>query len=251
LHEPENKAYIILLIATISLLIILSGFFSSILKQKNKNRILYEEKINAEMIGREEERKRISKDLHDELGANLTGALMYLQSIQVQSDRDKEIVSNIHDNISSSLKHIREIMNDLHPISLDHYGLNSCLIEFIDEMNQLKNINIIFANSVDNLDQKVLSEHKIHIFRIIREITQNTIKHSKSPVLSIRIVEQMKKIVIETIDQGVGFDANNNSFRKKGHGINNIINRVELMNGSIFLDARLQKGVHFTIEIPI
>ena len=114
-----------------------------------------------------------------------------------------------------------------------------------------KNINIIFANSVDNLDQKILSEHKIHIFRIIREITQNTIKHSKSPVLSIRIVEQMKKIVIETIDQGVGFDANDNLFRKKGHGINNIINRVELMNGSIFLDARLQKGVHFTIEIPI
>lgn len=215
------------------------------------NRILYEEKINAEMIGREEERKRISKDLHDELGANLTGALMYLQSIQGHSDRDKDIISNIRDNISSSLQLIREIMNDLHPISLDHYGLNSCLTEFIDEMNQMNNINVIYTNSVDDLDQKVLSEHKIHIFRIIKEITQNTIKHSNSPVLSIRILEQMNKIILETIDQGVGFDVNDITFRRKGHGINNIINRVELMNGSIFLDARPQKGVHFTIEIPV
>jgi signal transduction histidine kinase len=96
-----------------------------------------------------------------------------------------------------------------------------------------------------------MKQHKIHLFRIFKEITQNTIKHSNSKILSIRISETHKSIFIETVDQGLGFDGNANGFRHKGHhGIKNIINRVELMSGVIFLDARLQKGVEYTIEIP-
>lgn len=56
---------------------------------------------------------------------------------------------------------------------------------------------------------------------------------------------------METIDQGQGFDGNDDTIIKKGHGLTNIINRIELINGVIFLDARPQKGVHYTIEIPI
>jgi len=251
LYESEKKAYIILLISSISLLIILGSFFTAIFKQLRNNRKLFEEKISAEMTGREEERKRISKDLHDELGSTLTGANLYLQATKGDVYYDKQIILKVQSSLSRSLEQIKQIMNDLYPISLDNYGLVSCINELIEEMNQLNALNIIFTNNVENLDAKILKEHKIHIFRIIKEISQNTMKHSNSPVLSLRFSENNNKIVLETIDQGLGFDGNNDSIIKKGHGLTNIINRIELINGVIFLDARPQKGVHYTIEIPI
>ncbi len=203
------------------------------------------------MAGREKERKRISQDLHDELGATMTGAKMYLQGLQEKSDRYDLNISKAHASLSKCMILVRQIMNDLYPISLDNYGLISCLSEFIDEINQTDKLNIIFSNGVSDLDIKVLKDHKIHIFRIIKEIINNTIKHSDSKVLSIRISETSNLIILDTVDQGLGFDGNSNNYKKNGHGIRNIINRVELIGGVLFLDARVKKGVHYTIEIPV
>lgn len=251
LYESEKKAFLILLIASSALFIILIGFFYALLKQLKRNKILYGEKINAEMIGREEERKRISNDLHDELSSTISGAKMYLDGIQGKSEADNINISKAHSSVSKCLDVVRQIMNDLYPASLDNYGFVSSLSEFFSEMNQTERINIIFSNTVTDLENKIMKQHKIHLFRIFKEITQNTIKHSNSKTLSIRISETYKSIFIETVDQGLGFDGNANGFRHKGHhGIKNIINRVELMSGVIFLDARLQKGVEYTIEIP-
>ena len=104
---------------------------------------MFEEKINAEMTGREEERKRISKDLHDELGATLTGVQMYLQGVNGNSAHDNSIVAKAHSSVTNCLNLIKQIINDLYPISLDNYGLISCLNEFIEEINQTEKIKII------------------------------------------------------------------------------------------------------------
>lgn len=251
MYESEKKAYIILLISSISLLIIIGSFFTAIFKQLRTNRKLFEEKLCAEMTGREEERKRISKDLHDELGSTLTGANMYLQVLNGDVDHDKQVISKVQSSVSRSLEQIKQIMNDLYPVSLDNYGLVACLNEFIEEINQLNAINIIFTNTVENIEAKILKEHKIHIFRIIKEISQNTIKHADSSVLSLRFSQNDNKIILETIDQGKGFDGDDKAYTNKGRGLNNIISRVELISGEIYLDTRPQKGVHYTIEIPI
>ncbi len=250
LYESEKKAFLILLIASSTLFIILISFFYALLKQLKRNKILYGEKIKAEMIGREEERKRISNDLHDELSSTISGAKMYLDGIQGKSETDNISISKAHSSVSKCLDVVRQIINDLYPSTLDNYGFVSTFLEFIGEMNRTDRITIIFSNKIVDLENKLLRQHKIHLFRIFKEIIQNTIKHSNSKILSIRISETQKSIIIETVDQGVGFNGNDNTFRHKGHGINNIINRVELMNGLLFLDARLCKGVEFTIEIP-
>jgi signal transduction histidine kinase len=251
LFEAEKKAFLILLIASFSLFIILVGFFLAILQQLKRNRILFEEKINAEMVGREEERKRISKDLHDDLGATITGAKMFLQGIQGKSDMDNLNISKAHASVSQCMILVRQIMNDLYPVSLDNYGLMTGISEFIEEINQIDKINILFSNNVNNLEAKIPKDHKIHLFRIIKEIIQNTIKHSNSKVLSIRFSETSNLIILDTVDEGIGFDGNSNSYLKKSHGIRNIINRVELIGGLLFLDARINKGVQYTIEIPV
>ncbi len=251
MHEKEYQAYIILLVIGIILIAFLIVFILNIFKYHKRNIELFKENKVAEINGREIERKRISNDLHDELASTLTGANMYLQVVRGETDHDKQIISKIQSSLALSLEQIKQIMNDLYPVSLDNYGLVVCLNEFIEEMNQLGALNIIFTNNVENIETKILKDHKIHIFRIIKEISQNTIKHSHSPVLSLRFSESDNKIILETIDQGKGFDGDDKAYTNKGRGLNNIISRVELISGEIYLDARPQKGVHFTIEIPI
>jgi signal transduction histidine kinase len=251
MYEKENSIKYLILIIGLLLSFLLIIYFYYVFKYHNKSIKLYTEKLSAEMTGREEERKRISTDLHDELASTLTGANMYLQVVKGETDHDKQIISKIQSSLALSLEQIKQIMNDLYPVSLDNYGLVVCLNEFIEEMNLLGALNIIFTNNVKNIETKILKEHKIHIFRIIKEISQNTIKHSHSPVLSLRFSESDNKIILETIDQGQGFDGDDKAYKRMGRGLNNIISRVELISGEIYLDARPQKGVHFTIEIPI
>lgn len=202
------------------------------------------------MMGREEERKRISNDLHDELSSTITGAKMYLEGIQGKTDLDTQNMKKAHSSVSKCMDVIKQIMNDLYPVSLDNYGFSPSLLEYINEMNQTDKLNIIFSNTVLDIETKIKKEDKIHLFRIIKEITQNTLKHSNSKVLSIRFSEKINAVIIETVDQGIGFDGNSEEYRYKGHGIKSIINRVELMHGEIYLDARSDKGVQYTIEIP-
>lgn len=202
------------------------------------------------MMGREEERKRISNDLHDELSPTITGAKMYLEGIQGKADLDTQNIAKAHSSVSKCMDVIRQIMNDLYPVSIDNYGFTPSLSEYVNEMNLTDKINIIYSNTVLDLENKINKEDKIHLFRIIKEITQNTLKHSNSKVLSIRFSENFNSVIIETVDQGVGFDGNSEEYRFKGHGIKSIINRVELMRGEIYLEARLEKGVQYTIQIP-
>jgi signal transduction histidine kinase len=251
MHEEQNSIKHILLLIGLLLSFLLIIFFYYVFKYHKKSIKLYSEKLSAEMSGRELERKRISKDLHDELGSTLTGANMYLQVLNGDVDHDKQVISKVQSSVSRSLEQIKQIMNDLYPVSLDNYGLVACLNEFIEEINQLNAINIIFTNTVENIEAKILKEHKIHIFRIIKEISQNTIKHADSSVLSLRFSQNDNKIILETIDQGKGFDGDDKAYTNKGRGLNNIISRVELISGEIYLDTRPQKGVHYTIEIPI
>lgn len=251
MHEKENSIKHLILLIGFLLTFLLIIYFYFIFKFHKKSVKLYTEKLSAEMTGREEERKRISKDLHDELASTLTGTNMYLQIVKGETDHDKHIISKIQSSLALSLEQIKQIMNDLYPVSLDNYGLVACLNEFIEEINQLNAINIIFTNTVENIEAKILKEHKIHIFRIIKEISQNTIKHADSSVLSLRFSQNDNKIILETIDQGKGFDGDDKAYTNKGRGLNNIISRVELISGEIYLDTRPQKGVHYTIEIPI
>jgi signal transduction histidine kinase len=248
-----EKTYIIvnILIIGIIVFIILIVFLLNIIVYHIKNKKLYLNNIGAEMNGREEERKRISKDLHDDLGATLSAVKMYLQGINLTQEDNSINLSKATNGLNEGLSMIRYIMNDLYPISIENFGLESSLEELIEEINYSKQIRIIFINEVENLNDKIEKNDKIHIFRIIKEIINNTIKHSNSIILSIRFTKINDFVKLETIDQGTGYDKNHLNYNNLGHGIKNIINRVELINGTIFLESEINKGVQYTIEIPI
>ncbi len=247
-----EKTYFIvnILIIGIIVFIILIVFLINIIVYHNKNKKLYLNNIRAEMNGREEERKRISKDLHDDLGATLSAVKMYLQGINLSQEDNTIYLTKATKGMTEGLSMIRYIINDLYPVTLENFGLESSLEELIEQINYSNQIRIIFINEVENLNGEISKNDKIHIFRIIKEIINNTIKHSNSNILSIRFTKINDFIRLETIDQGIGYDKNHLNYNQLGLGIKNIINRVELINGTICLESDINKGVQYTIEIP-
>lgn len=251
MHGEEDKIVINLLIVGSIILLIVVLFLYNIYIYHKKNQKLYLENIKSEMNGRENERKRIAQDFHDDLGATLSAIKMYLQGITVTSEKENLLLEKATKNVTESISTISYIMNDLYPVSLDKYGFESSLKELFDQINSAEQIRIIFICQIDNLERYLLKEDKIHIFRIIKEIISNTIKHANSKVLSIRFTKNNRNIILETIDQGIGFNSGIASLNKAGNGLKNITHRVELMGGSIYIESEINKGVQYTIEIPI
>ena len=246
--EKNNETYFTFIIILIIVLVFFIAFTSLLIYLFKKNRALFIEKITAEYNSREEERQRISKDLHDEFGALLCSTKMYLSTVN-SSKVDQEIILKSISSISNGLDILHRITNNLYPSALNNNSLNDALVYLIHE--NCERINLIVKTNLNEvyLDTHLENRNKVQIYWILKEIIINTIKHAGAGFISIHFKITKQFIYIDTLDNGIGFDFNNKS--KKGNGLANITNRVEILNGTIEIDTEINKGVNYQIKIPI
>lgn len=245
----ETKIYTVILIAGGVLGIILVYFIINIIRQQRKNLSLHNEKIQAEITTLENERKRIASDLHDDLGPLLSAVKLQINSVDVADGEDRELIEKSGLYIDAILTRIREISNNLMPQVLSRKGLIIALKEFIDNLTFGHPFDIQF---ICNDDIKLESSKEIHIYRIILEIIHNAIKHSRASKLMIYIgVQNSNKLIIQVTDNGTGFEYETISKSSIGHGLKNILSRVDILKGELFVDTQPQQGTKYTIEMPI
>lgn len=248
MHQEHKETYIIILIIATGLFFVLILFLYLVYKQYQKNRILFLEKLNAEYLGRGEERRRISKDLHDEFGALLSTTKMYLSTLN-KDNLDSDTLEKTITAVSEGLNTLHKITNDIYPSALNKNNLNNAIKDMIYEnfsrveIKTTTNINDIEIDSL--FDQK----SKAQIYWILKEIIINTIKHSTSDKLDINFAHNKNHLFIRTKDEGVGISVDLDS--SKRNGITNITNRVEILNGIIEIISPKGKGLEYLIKIPI
>ena len=247
MYQEHQEAYIIILIFALGVLLIFITFCYLIYRQFQKNRILFIEKLNAEYIGRSEERKRISKDLHDEFGALLSTTKMYLSTLN-KDNLDTDTLKKSINAVSEGLNTLHKITNDIYPSALNKNNLNNAIKDMIHE--NCSRIDIKTTTNIDEIEIDMLFDQKskAQIYWIIKEIIINTIKHSKSDKLEILFSYAKNLLVIRTRDEGIGISIDLDS--SKRNGITNITNRVEILKGSIELSVNRNKGVEYLIKIP-
>jgi two-component system NarL family sensor kinase len=250
MHDQKISSKYIILLTGLLLFIFLLIFFLNIVKYHKKNIKLYAEKLKAEINGREHERHRISKDLHDELGANLSATKMLLQAVSHIPEDQQKLIELAKKNLDETIESMRNITSDLFPTAIEAYGLVICVEDLVNKINFIGKIQIYLNNEVEDIESMFSSEHKIHLFRIIKEIIQNAIKHSRSSKLYINIISMKDGILLNTIDEGLGFDASNYDYLKRGNGMQNIFNRIDVLKGSMEIETSYGSGVTYLIEIP-
>lgn len=260
LFSDENQVVTIVVIGVLLLLLmaiamLLFFFFSrkkiieKELRNKNQELAHQKEMIHASIQTQEIERKRIAQDLHDEISSKLNVILLN-SNLMIDGDLSAEEYTTINNGVidvtKRTLESARKIAHDLLPPILEKFGLESAIEELVDDFNCSKKVQI---NCLLDYNKGYLIKAKeLHLFRIIQELINNSIRHGKAKEISLEIKEQESELIINYTDNGVGF----NSKDKKnniGLGTKNIESRVEILNGLLTINSEISKGVQVSIII--
>ena len=205
---------------------------------------------------REEERKVIAREIHDEFGQVLSALKMNISIIEQKiTNISKPInimeileeLKNSKEIIGQSVKDVRRLITELRPEMLDIHGLLPALEWQIEEFSNRTNIKVDLRSNANeiNFDQ----ECNIAIFRLVQEALNNIVKHAKATTVRFDIRKQNKELVIQIQDNGVGFDINNID-KTKSFGLLGMTERTFLFNGNMEVKSEPGKGTELRIKIP-
>jgi signal transduction histidine kinase len=217
-----------------------------ITERKNLERYVLGKVIEAE----EKERKRFAADLHDDLGPTLSSIKLHLSLLESPKDPETFLsdLKMCKELLNDSIGKMRIIANNLMPRLIDNYGLEAALNSFIKIMQKEGQYTIEFMS---NLEGKRFAKHiELHIYRIICELINNTVKHSGATKSIINLDFNRKMLMLYYTDNGKGYKVEEIHDRSKGMGIDNILQRVSLINGTIkFQNKRGKTEVRIEKEI--
>lgn len=184
------------------------------------------ELLHAVLMAQEEERQTIARDLHDEIGANLT--IIYQGASRLADAAHMDEYTGILALTSKTIQSTRRISHQLLPPILKEFGLAAALKELFSDVEVGGKVR---ANCVAEINETSLSqEQKLNIFRISQELVNNSLKHGNATEITLELVESGKGLYYSYRDNGKGFDP---AKAGKGLGLKNIENRAEMLNASL------------------
>lgn len=274
------------LLSIISLLCVSFIFFLlSYIRNKDKNRELEEqnkkERLETETITQvqENERSRISRDLHDTVTQDIRTALLYIHKMNESknlSQGQKDLLEKIQKIEEENLRNIRNIIRNLTPSEIEKASITELLSELCENTKESGEIECKFYAESSELFSKISTEQKLHIFRIIQESINNAVKHSKASEISIIVREENKEqektcgLLFLISDDGIGFsetlkDSGGNTddniteqtsaenlISQSTHlGIKGMKSRSSLLNARLEIKSDRETGTQVKLFLPL
>lgn len=204
----------------------------------------------------EEERKRVARELHDQVAQDLATSLITLQRLSQNpaglQEADRSILEQAQNRLSSTLQEMRRMISDLRPSALDDLGLEAAIRGYAESRAEADGIRTHFETSgalppMDAAGQTAL-------FRIVQEAISNVIRHAEAEHLWIRLEFSQGRVSALVVDDGKGFDAASvadgiNSASKLG--IIGMRERAALLDGEVDIDSEPGHGTTVRVWIPL
>nr|WP_254901656.1 PAS domain-containing protein [Thalassobacillus devorans] len=190
----------------------------------------------------EEERLRLSRDLHDGLGQNLYSHLITIS--RLSAEMEHPLIDQMRDEATELIEEVRDISWELRPSVLDDLGLVPAIRSFLNRYSDHYDIDVMFECV---LDQRLGPHEEITIYRIIQEALTNIWKYAKvdRAWVTIRELDDVVRVMIE--DQGRGFDKSQLS---SGVGLFSMEERTRSVGGELEIISSPEKGTKIIAEIP-
>jgi signal transduction histidine kinase len=253
----QNLLKNILIFSSISLIAFILLLYN---RRRLKQRANYEVKLNRQrsdlfgaiIMAQENERKRIAQDIHDTLGSMLSAAKLNLSGL----DADKAPFTaeqalkyraslKLLDEVSAEM---RNIAFNLMPAGLSKIGLPAAVKGLLDTLATPSGMTINY--SVYGFERRLTEELEISVYRILLELINNVIKHSRATLLTVQLIRYPDYINVVVEDDGIGFDERGAAGQVKGMGLGNILSRVKYLKGGLDIDSKEGAGTTVVIEIP-
>ncbi|OHB89416.1 MAG: hypothetical protein A3D13_04750 [Planctomycetes bacterium RIFCSPHIGHO2_02_FULL_40_12] len=203
----------------------------------------------------EKERRRISRELHDEAGQALTAMKI---NIEMMENEIPESSTNIRKRLDETkqllthtLQEIRLLSFELRPSLLDHFGALAAIREYSKNYSERTNIDVQIRG--ENIIEKFSPEIDVLFYRCAQEALTNVAKHSEAKNVIIKIDHDGNELCMSIKDDGKGFDINENSKKHVnsfGIGLFGMKERVALLNGSLRIHSEKNKGSELEILVP-
>ncbi|PWW29438.1 two-component system sensor histidine kinase DegS [Cytobacillus oceanisediminis] len=201
----------------------------------------------------EEERKRLSRDIHDGPAQMMANVMMRSDLIErVYKERGGDAalteIKDLKKMVRSALYEVRRIIYDLRPMALDDLGLVPTLkkyLQTIEEYHSTTKIN--FSNL--GLETRLPAQYEVALFRLIQESVTNALKHAEAREIVVKLEINHNRVAAVIKDNGKGF--NTQEKRRESFGIIGMRERVELLEGQLSIDSKIGKGTIVIIQIPL
>jgi PAS domain S-box-containing protein len=199
---------------------------------------------------REEERKRIAREIHDELGQQLTALRMGISLLRLQFGSDHpllvERVQALMARVDETIQVVRNVATSLRPSALD-MGLTSALEWLVSEFSQTSGIHCRLKAPPTRLGLD--DERATAAFRVIQESLTNVARHAQASRVDILLEQSRRHIRVEVRDNGKGFDQQRT--RKGSLGLIGMRERGHMLGGAVIIDSTLGQGTRVQIHIPL
>lgn len=205
------------------------------------------------MVTEERERRRIATDLHDSIGHALASAKMGLEEIIDATPMDRaQKLEDVLAVIDRSITDTRTLTFELSPPILYHLGLPAAVDWLCEETQNKHGMAVMFQDLTDSgtIDQKT----SVFCFQILRELMFNAVKHAQAKNITVSLGHSRNQVDICIQDDGVGFDQKTqqpaDKERGNSFGLFSINERLNLVGGSMTIDASPDQGARIFVQVP-
>lgn len=206
----------------------------------------------------EEERKRVSREIHDGPAQMLANVMMRSELIErIFRDRGAEDgfqeIKNLRQNVRNALYEVRRIIYDLRPMALDDLGLIPTLRKYLYTTEEYNGkVKIHFQCIGETEDKRLAPQFEVALFRLAQEVVSNALKHSESEEITVKVEITKDFVILMIKDNGKGFDLKEAKEKKnKSFGLLGMKERVDLLEGTMTIDSKIGLGTFIMIKVPL
>lgn len=212
------------------------------------------EMLQATIDTQEKERRRIARDLHDDIGATLSAVKLGMNVLHQQLELGSKASAHSKDTMAlldDGIQNVRRLSKELLPATLEEFGLDNALEELCKKLDLSTDINIVY-DGVDPDDAELRFDPKLELglYRAVQECINNSMKHSQANTVTVNMTFIGDEIHLSIVDDGIGFDLAEVAARKdKGLGLTNIKSRVTLVESTVKIDSSPSNGTKVSIIV--
>jgi len=233
----ESRINIIVLSSVFSILLLFTYLNSRHARIRRRQQRTFTQKLISNI---DEERSRISRDLHDDIGQSLS---IIKSKIGLFKQNKLDNLDGLEDDMGDIINQARQLSHVLHPSYLEKIGLTRSIASLAERIQ--KGTGIICSYDIDEKVETLNLEVQTQLYRIIQESINNTIKHANATALKIAITTNNGSFLFEYMDNGKGLDESNNI---EGIGMHTIRERALKINGKAIFSDNKGKGFKCTIK---
>jgi len=200
----------------------------------------------------EQERTRIARELHDDIGQRLALLTIELEQLRQNSpDLPAEVrrrFGELQTLTSEIATDVQSLSHELHSSRLEYLGIAAAMKAFCKEFANQQNVEVVFAH--DEVPRTLPQEISLCLFRVLQEALQNAVKHSGMRHFDVELHYASDAIDLNVRDSGRGFDVEG-AMQAQGLGLISMAERLKLVGGQLSIDSQSQRGTTIRASVPL